>query len=154
MTCIAFKDGIMAADTLEVIDGGKTRATKLVRVLRGKNRGDILGIAGGSFIGSKLLLWYSDPAHNPLPDLRDYKDEDDEDGARALIYKRDGSLWLMNAAGATIPRKDAFFAIGCGAPYAIGAMAAGLSASRAVRIACRFDPYCALPVQTMRHVGP
>lgn len=153
MTCIAYRDGIMAADTLEVFaDAGKTFCAKLYRVPSGKNRGDILGLSGGSFIGNILRKWYLDPARNPLPDLAAYKDEDDEDGARALVYKKDKTLWLMNATGSLIPRHDNYYSIGAGAPYAMGAMAAGKSAAQAVRIACRFEPYCGRPVQTMRQL--
>lgn len=151
MTVIAYRDGVLAADTLEVFDdAGKTYCSKLHRITTGKHRGDIIGVSGGSFIGGLLTAWYTDPQHHDKPDMADFQDTDDADGCRALVVKRDGSVWLTNATGVLLPRHDRFFAIGHGAPFAMGAMAAGRSAREACRIACRFSEYCGLPIQTMK----
>lgn len=49
-------------------------------------------------------------------------------------------IYLYEANGARYPIKDQFYAVGSGAPYALGAMAMGASPEEAVAIAARFDP--------------
>src|SRR5574340_746039 len=74
MTVIAYRDGVLAADTLEVFDdAGKTYCSKLRRITTGKHKGDIIGVAGGSFIGGLLTAWYTVPSHGGkmgLPELQ------------------------------------------------------------------------------------
>lgn len=49
-------------------------------------------------------------------------------------------IFMYAASGKRYRIKDEFFAIGSGAPYAIGAMAMGASPEEAVALASRFDP--------------
>jgi hypothetical protein len=49
--------------------------------------------------------------------------------------------------GQVLPIRDPFVALGCGADFAMGAMEHGASPVEAVRIACRRNSFCALPVQ-------
>lgn len=49
-------------------------------------------------------------------------------------------IYLYAASGKRYQIKDEFFAIGSGAPYAIGAMAMGATPEQAVALASRFDP--------------
>lgn len=46
-----------------------------------------------------------------------------------------------------MPIRDRFAAAGCGRDFAIGAMEHGASPVEAVRIACRRNSFCSLPVQ-------
>jgi hypothetical protein len=49
--------------------------------------------------------------------------------------------------GEVLPIRDTLIAVGSGAAYAYGAMEHGASPTQAVRIACKRDLMCALPVQ-------
>lgn len=49
-------------------------------------------------------------------------------------------IYLYAPSGKRYQIKDEFFAIGSGAPYAIGAMAMGATPEQAVALASRFDP--------------
>lgn len=45
--------------------------------------------------------------------------------------------------------EDDFFAIGSGAPYAMGALASGMSLKKAIQIAAQYDSATGAEVQTM-----
>jgi hypothetical protein len=63
----------------------------------------------------------------------------DDSELEAIELHPDG-IFLYAASGKRYRIKDEFFAIGSGAPYAIGAMAMGASPEEAVALASRFDP--------------
>lgn len=76
------------------------------------------------------------------PDLK-YQDTD-----VMLIRKVDGKIF-MHSETTFIPIKNKLWAVGSGAKYAIGAMAAGATAEHAVHIANYFDPYTNIDTQLL-----
>lgn len=143
MTCIAIRDGIIAADSqLSVDDSLKYNCEKLFRVKDG-----VIGFVGTTSHGMELLrhLLKNDSRIAPPTDGNTYYREDF--GALLLshhgIYLYDESLIPDRVTGP-------FFALGTGALAALGAMKRGANAIEAVRIACEFDLWCREPVRWMR----
>ena len=146
MTCIAFKDGVMAADTMLSSFNSQTRAQKIVRLPSG-------GVAGGcglwrnAWAGLKYLADGGDPEGRPIP--RSPEGPPSVDEASILIAKPDGSLWLIENEFPAFPIMDAVAAIGCGSDAALMAMELGLTAVEAVGKVTRQDVLCGDPVQSM-----
>lgn len=144
MTIIAFKDGVMAADTMLSAFNSQNRAQKIVRIASGSMAG---GVAGGcglwsrAYAGLKYLEEGGDPdAKSDLPNIKE---------ASILIAKPDGSLWLAEDEFPAYPLMDKAAAIGCGSDAALMAMTLGLSAIDAVARVTKQDVLCGDPVQSM-----
>lgn len=154
MTTIAYRDGVIAADswaTYWTEAGGSRRhsCTKLYRkwISQGRKRREvIIGTAGESTPALLFVDWYG--SGQPVPDLlRDLGGD-----FTCLILSKEG---LFEADVYCRPDRvqDEFFAVGSGAKCALAAMACGKSAVDAVRIAARFDPYTGGRIVTMQLDG-
>jgi ATP-dependent protease HslVU (ClpYQ) peptidase subunit len=147
MTTIAFRDGIMAADTQETTGGDLTaRCKKLYRCTDPKGRRVLIGTAGGSFSGMVYVDWFKKGGERPNVLDNISSDEDFHN----LIW--DGkSLFEVNWLWRPIkvPRPK-FFAIGSGAGAALGAMHMGASAKEAVAVAKKIDIYTGGAIVTMK----
>jgi ATP-dependent HslUV protease subunit HslV len=139
MTVIAYRDGVLAADTLSTTDSGiKSQCVKLYRT----NDGGVLGTAGDD--SPCLMLLDALNGDEAMTDaLR---------GATADIV-----CLLMNHKGVfkidkwCRPEKveDEFIAVGSGAQAALGAMHQGATAEESAYVACKVNAFCGLPIQTM-----
>jgi hypothetical protein len=146
MTVIAFKAGVMAADTMLSSFNSQTRAQKIVRLPDG-------GVAGGcgqwnrAYSGLKYLMdgGSLDDRANP----RTPEGPPNIEGASILVAKADGSLWLLEDEFPAFPIRDEVTAIGCGSDAAMMAMTLGLSAIDAVAKVTKQDVLCGDPVQSM-----
>ena len=66
--------------------------------------------------------------------------ESDDDSSDIIVVDPDGAAhWLTWPYLRRVPISGSFCAVGSGAKYAIGAMAMGANARRAVQVASRFD---------------
>lgn len=140
MSVVVYKDGILAADSKAY--GGSYQSSpgwkrKIHRLVDGSRLGVTTAVLG---TGERFVAWMNagaDPAAwvgEPKIDLR------------AIIIKPDGSVFLADdSLYFSGPIECSSYAIGSGAPYAIGAMAEGASAERAVDVAKMFDPHCGGP---------
>jgi hypothetical protein len=136
MTIIAYRDGVMAADTC-LTDGFITAGIKLY-----KKKGHVIGFCGDVEQALVFVDWFFDQKKNRKPDLAS------ESGWEAMVMNKDGvSTWGRSLR--PIAMSDQFYAIGSGAPLAMGAMEFGASAAEAVAIACRRDPYCREPITVL-----
>lgn len=145
MTTIAFRDGIMAADSQETTDV-KSHCVKLFRTTDEYNNPVIIGTAGGSFSGMTYVDFYGTGEERPTT----IDNMDVEEDFHNLIW--DGKdLWEVNWLWRPIkvPKSHKFFAIGSGAAAALGAMHMGASAKEAVNIAKKIDNHTGGPVRTM-----
>ena len=147
MTCIAYRNGVLAADS-QSTDSNNLRVPcrKLYRIAKGKNRGHIVATAGADFTGEVFVKWYSGEGEMPTAE-RDLINEDDL--FLCLVLRPDG-LFEVDKSCVLIENRLPFYAIGCGAPVAMGAMEKGAGAREAVGIACKWDSNCAPPVVSMR----
>jgi hypothetical protein len=145
VTTIAYRDGVMAADTRGTDDSyhpGIYKCEKLFRV-----DGDIIATAGEDTTGMLFVDWYGSKklGRRAKPPARLVEGEAD---FCCLVLTKDGLFWYDKWCR---PNKilDEFYAIGSGGAYAMGAMAHGATAEEAVRTAMRWDPYTGGDVQTM-----
>lgn len=125
MTIVAYKDGVMAADTAfwcgPVIEG---HATKIRRL---KN-GALVGCSGDGTIYQWFFDWIEN--HGAKSD----REKPDAGGFGALVVTPDGEVIRYGENCLPITLTGPFFAMGAGATFAMGAMAAGASAEEAVRL--------------------
>jgi len=141
MTTIAYRDGVLAADSQVTYgeDGGARVHTckKLFRkkVTQGKKTFDvIIATAGESSPGMVFVDWYG--SGKPIPDLFIHIGGD----FTCLVLSPQGLFeYDIYCRGEEI--LDDFYAIGSGAKAALAAMHCGKSALESVRIAARIDPY-------------
>jgi ATP-dependent protease HslVU (ClpYQ) peptidase subunit len=135
MTTIAYRAGIMAADT-RAMNGGwivSENVSKLVRL----DDGAVAGFAADSTAWVlKFTRWYNASLKSIITE-REQPDMKDE--ALVLVAHPEGWLQLYSGTGYS-KLSDPFHAIGSGWPAAHAAMWMGASAERAVRVAAKIDP--------------
>jgi len=69
-----------------------------------------------------------------------FRDVDsDADGVSDIIGSVRGRVYVFSSDGAWVRNPDGIYAVGSGAPYALGALKAGASPKEAVKIASIFD---------------
>lgn len=148
MTTIAYKAGVMAADSGSWFSNVVYRGA--IKIARGHD-GSLHGISGNAADAEEYLRWVNagmvgDPP-KPAPTNR----EEGRSAFLALVAPSTGDVVrVWSAYGWEDHHAVPFIAIGAGAEMAIGAMAAGASAERAVEIAAEHSGYAALPVRTIR----
>jgi hypothetical protein len=142
MTTIAFRDGIMAADSCitmsdESAGDYKGHTVKLLECEYG-----ICGLQGDSTPGMAFWHWWR---HGMKDDALAERIRASGADFTALTLEKDGlyvwDSWLLPELVT-----DEFYAIGSGTKAALGALHMGASAVEAVQIACLIDPYTAAPV--------
>jgi hypothetical protein len=139
LTVIAYKDGVMAADTQLTGFNRTNRAQKIMRLPDG-------GVAGGcglwtaAYAGLKFLAAGGSEDKDVLPDIKD---------ATILIARPDGSLWLLEDRFPAFPITNNVASVGCGSDAAEMAMSFGLSAVEAVAAVTQQDVLCGDPIQSM-----
>lgn len=147
MTVIAYRDGVLAGDTL--ISGGSsgTRYGQFTKIV--KHHGHLMGFAGAAAAMTKLRsILLAVPADKFGPDM----DLDFDGDVGCLLVTPDGTAYFYEGESTpgfftvTAP----FFALGSGEQIALGAMAAGASAPEAVRIAIDLSSGCGGQTQVIR----
>lgn len=142
MTTIAYRDGIMAADS-RAYSGNRFPVGEKTKI-RLLDDGTLIGVSStvpGE--GEAVIQWFAAGA--------DPKDGPSASPKHTLLAVRPGGevFFADDSYFISGPLKAEFFAIGSGGEYAQGAMAMGASAEQAVRIACRLDPWSAEPVMVL-----
>lgn len=152
MTTIAYRNGVMAADSQTSTDteGGGARYFKCVKLYRkfaGQPNEAILGTAGETFSGLVFVDWYGTGKDAPENLIHG-----DADFTVIVLTRVDGKHVLTEfdkwCRGDEII--EPFYAVGSGAKGALVAMHCGKSAQCAVEITCLVDTYSRLPVHTMK----
>ncbi len=138
MTTIAYRDGIMAADSAAFADD--TYGGSCVKVFRTKS-GGLAAFCGSMIFSAAIQAWLqsgegSKPAYGT--------------DVTGILVEADGAIWVVNGDGDRAQLNAPYVASGSGRIAALGAMAAGASAERAVEIACELDAYTRGPVQMER----
>lgn len=135
MTTIAYRDGVIAADT--GMSYGNSRHGECSKIAR-NHRGDLAGAAGAAGFVAPFLRWFStgegDGPDKPVP-------KSDNSGSDiSFIVRAGGSIEVQDSGGSytvTAP----YYAIGSGSPEALGAMFAGADPEMAVRAAMQHDSH-------------
>jgi ATP-dependent protease HslVU (ClpYQ) peptidase subunit len=163
MTTIAYKNGVMAADTREVHGAPGHEVigdcTKLIR-FHDVNRFCILvGMAGDSAASAVVAQAIVTQARTRSSENADFWSRvraevgdrvKDADFSVLVFSSSTEQLVQVDAMLEPLPVSDPFWAIGSGAKIALGAMEYGASAVEAVDIACKFDPYTGGKIQSYR----
>lgn len=142
MTTVAWRAGVIAAD--RQLDGWMN-ACKLFRL----KDGSILSGAGHLDDIIEVAAWINGGCK---PDQKpDFSGQPKDESTDFLVACPDGkAYWLTDPWLRRVEIRDDFYAIGSGAKIALGAMAAGASAKRAIEIACRFDEATGKGVNVIR----
>lgn len=144
MTTIAYRDGIIAVDSL-CLNGGSRRGY-FDKAISANRR--IYAACGDA----QNVIEFFDWARALEPG--DFKFSNSAEGFAGLILcfrqTQRGELYTCEGALKMWPVRMPFTARGSGCDYAIGAMAAGASAPAAVMIAATFDVGTGGPVQVWR----
>ncbi len=138
MTIIAFKDGIIAGDTLCRWDGIRVwYQEKIIIAFDG-----VVAAAAGTTSDCYAFEKWIKGGRVGEP-LRF------GDTFEALWFLPNGEIWGGDGVGVhNIPRDVEFLTIGCASKFGSGAMAAGCSARRAVELCIRYHDGCGGEVQT------
>jgi ATP-dependent protease HslVU (ClpYQ) peptidase subunit len=140
MTTVAYRKGTLAGDS-QASDSQVWRTRKVERVQT--SAGPLLvGWCGEVFAAQVFIEWLKNDA-NRKPSLGN---EDFE----AIVVAANGRVTIWNQSLVAWKPRGQFFAIGSGAPAALGAMHAGKGAVDAVKIACKVDPYSSGPIHSLR----
>lgn len=126
MTTIAYKDGFIATDGQKTC-GDIIEETDAIKAIESEGR--IFFWSGGLSHIERFALAYPDG-------------EVEEDSGTAAFVIDDGELWRAIESGGKVVRwkhGSAPWAYGSGYEFALGAMHAGASAAKAVRVAARLD---------------
>ena len=134
MTTIAYRAGMMAADTLCIAGGRRRIAKKLYRA-----GGMIIGISGNYQDGLTFVRWCKDGCDmSKLPEFIHYGGKDDAPDFNAMVLSAEGCVqWTEHFQ--PMPILDEFYAMGSGAMAATAAMVMGSSAQEAVELAMKID---------------
>jgi ATP-dependent HslUV protease subunit HslV len=128
MTTIAYRDGVLAADT-RVTRGGYIMPGHFCKIGRSPG-GDLVGVAGNCAKAVGFLRAVISGSADPTAP---------EESVTALVISPDGQITVHEAAGRFDMTGAPFWAIGTGTSAALGALHAGASAEEAVRIAMLID---------------
>jgi 20S proteasome alpha/beta subunit len=145
MTTIAYRDGVMAADTRAF--AGYNAALGQKAKIRREPDGTLIGCSSNQVgLGEAVLDWFGRGAKSDdVPKAGEVK-------FSFLAVKPDGSaLYAFDGFNLSGPINAEFFAIGSGDAVAQGAMHAGASAEMAVEIACKVDVWSDMPIMTLKH---
>lgn len=146
MTTIAYRDGVLAADSQVSSISGSRFGTKS-KITR--TAGGLLAAACGDSGWVSSFLRWADQFVGAPDQLGSAVPECAEESEGWLVDPRTDALWIVSG-GRHFWQLDAqFHAAGSGGRVAIGAMARGATAVEAVEIAIQFDIYTGGPVQAL-----
>lgn len=131
MTTIAYRDGVLAADTMMSYDSTPITLLDLKLFVAGDYA---VGICGDCRFIPTLKRWFI--AGCPIDDSDFEKLWDDNYDLIAM--DTDGCVFML-LADTLFPLSSSFHSIGSGRLSALGAMAQGATAREAINVAARFD---------------
>jgi hypothetical protein len=130
MTTIAYRNGILAADTQFTDSSGWTLAGTVSKLFRLRD-GSIVGISGALETGEAFVNWMDGDQAGDRPTVGD---------TTRCIHLSEGGVVVYEGTGRYSPKGD-FMAWGSGFPVALGAMHMGAEAFHAVEVAAKYDPH-------------
>lgn len=140
MTCIAWDGITLAADSMCETAGMAATVSK-IRIVRGA----VLAVSGGYPAGLMLIEWFRDGADpKSFPDV-----QKTDDWARLVVFDETG-LRHYEQQPVAMRVLDPYMAFGSGRDFAMGAMAMGADAVRAVEVAAKHCTTVGGPVRAHR----
>lgn len=138
MTVIAWDGKTMAGDRQRNFYNTPVRAKKVWRVRGTDGLLRLVGAAGESSDCVAFVRWLQGGEKPSATDMD------------ALVIDHKNQAWFCTHKLVYCRILEPFFAIGCGADYALAAMACGKTAAQAVKIAARFDNRIGVGVDVVR----
>jgi 20S proteasome alpha/beta subunit len=141
MTTVAYRNGVLAADTRVMSSGWKTpiRVTKLYRI--GNEQGYVAATIGRRSATTMLVQWLQAGAPAGfMPDL--------DDESKVIVLVSHDRLRVFEAMGCFEIDAE-FIAFGSGMSVANAALIMGADAKRAVEVAAMLDESTGPDVETM-----
>lgn len=132
MTTIAYKGGVLAADTLGTRNGMRDGvSTKILA-----RDGLLAGAAGASQYCRAFRDWFAKGCIGECPNMGD----PEKDWGEGFVIRPDETIITFGPSAAWVDKPyGGLQAWGSGAEIALGAMAAGATADQAVAIAMKYD---------------
>jgi len=143
MTVIVFDGETLAADRRACRGDLHRTVTKIFPFGE-----ELAAITGDTALGLELLAWYRGGAKP-----QDFPKLDETDDAELIVVAADGTLLLYERKPIPIVFHERKAAFGCGAKYALGAMAMGADAVQAALIACQYSVSCGNGIDAYRRGG-
>lgn len=146
MTVIAWDGKSLAADRMSECESLIRTSVKIVRA---KNHSDtILAFTGTWASGIGMAEWYENGAKTyEWPAWQSSADT----WARLIVWQAGELPFFYEQVPHKMIVTDPFSAWGSGSHFAMGALAAGADARRAVEIACEFCTTCGVGIDVMSH---
>ena len=138
MSVIVWDGKTLAADKQDTYGGTAVPVTKIFRV-----GNELVGAVGKTQECVAFIEWVRSGRPDPKPSLS-------ENFCGYIV--NNGHLWRYEDMLVGVMMDVPFWAGGCGADYAMGAMAMGAAAQRAVEVACQLDVQCGLGCDTLQEV--
>lgn len=142
MTAIAYRDGIMAADTAV---WSQYHTLRHMRKVVKRRDGAVAAAAGNAAANQAFQKWFLEESKEPF----DPKSKEEGDFI-AIVAEADGTTWKMDWIGRRIDMVADFLVEGACDELLCGAMAAGATAEEAIRIAIRHSAWAAGDVDIVR----
>lgn len=139
MSTVAYRNGVLAADSR--LSFGDTISPSGGRKIFDLGDGRLLGFVGSFASAHALLRHFTQPEMFSYPELAE---------ASAILILPDGSGMFYDDNGFYPISLEPYFAIGSGQDAALGAMAVGASAKRAVEAAISVDKHSGGQIQVLR----
>ena len=139
MSVVVWDGRTLAADRQMVCAGLRTAVSKIRRL----DDGTLLGFTGNHDVGLLLVRWYENGAkREEWPHVQSGKH-----WTRLIVVQPGGVVGFYERQPEFQPSLEPFTAWGAGRDFAIGAMAMGADARKAVEITNRFSVDCGLGVE-------
>jgi len=143
LTTIAYKDGVVAADSQR--SSGYIRVGETVKIVQNA-AGDIAGGCGSDAFCAAFQEWFLGGEQTEMA-----KPETEEGSSgRGIIFRANG--WIEELDGDGWSKIIAtLYAVGSGRELAMGAMAFGATPEEAIAVAAEYDVYTGGRVVSLRH---
>lgn len=142
MTTICWDGETLAADKQSTIGLAPVETRKAHRVSRNGSQ-VLFGCAGNSYECYAFRKWATGQIEKPQ-----FKD------ISLICVDHDRQVWIADESLIWLPISAKQWGIGSGSEYALGAMAAGSTATQAIRIASKLDVHSGLGVDVVRFSDP
>lgn len=142
MTTIAYRDGILAGDTLRTSNGMRDGFTRKVHKI-GRL---LIAACGTAALCAEFRSWVVAGLNGPSP----FNDKKGDEGGNGLVIMPDGLAVIWGSSGPWALKQVPFVAMGSGEQVAMGAMAMGASAEQAVAAAMSLDTGSGGAVQSVQ----
>ena len=143
MTIIVWDGKTLAADKQTTMFGQKVKHCKIQ-----KWKGNLFGCSGTGVLNEAMMEWFKDGA-NPELFPENIEIGSDENCHMLVITPEAQILYYEECPYPMDFTQNGKLAIGCGAPYAYGAMSMGADAIRAAEVACENDANCGMGIDTL-----